>query len=627
MITKRIVAVVAYLAAANLLALPSIAEAQKKKKCGIGHNKPNIIVILADDVGKDVSNLYHAQTQEPNFPETAPTPSLADLADQGVMFTNGWAMPACSITRGTRTMGLLPSSSGMGGILGSEERTPHSSDDTILFPPFMVDPSNPDLIQARVRDAGYRTYKIGKWHETQGDDAERIQDILDSGFDKFYGQAGAMPELFFGYGGDNVWRPDNSIGAVPTLEFMTSALVTRAIEFIEEDNDKPYYLALDFAAAHWIYEVAPGPDEPPPIDNPNVDWRTLDETIHADVIEQVKAAFADDFGGDYPPAGTSFYKLNTWPSEAKRRAAFKSLIAYMDVQIGRLMEHVDLSNTYVIFAGDNGTQGNFAGSNFVDVVEAPEDPDESKTTLYHNGVNVPFLVAGPCIKQQGRASDAPVTTTDIYATVLDLIGVKQPKETRFDSMSFASVLRDDDDNEPKRKFNVAEQYLDTPAVGGTTITPGLHGRVISDGRYRLIARAAVETKSEVVVIDGVEYPVQYDVLACIPNNPNEASYGPDCTSDNPIGFVLNSQSEPVPVFNPDYNFFQTEINGRLQISLKFYDTDSDPAEDNNLLASPADMSPSQKEAFYAHCAYMNKVSRNANFYLTDKKTCDPPEGL
>lgn len=620
------------------LGSPYTAEADSQNEIAQCVAKPNIIVILADDVGKDASNLYNAQTEEENFPETAPTPSLQALADQGILFTNGWAMPSCTVTRGTRTMGLLPSSSGVGDILGDGARTAHSSDDSILYPPYVVDPFDPDLIQKRVRNAGYRTYKIGKWHETEGSVAERVQDTFDAGFDKFYGQAGGGPDFFAGYGGNNLWVPANNLGEGPTYEFMTSALVTRAIRFIEEGSDKPYYLALDFAAAHFLYEVAPGPDELPPPDYPDVDWRTLDPVIHADVIEQVKAAFAGDFAGAYPPAGTSAYKYRPpfdtpEVQEAKRRAAFKSLISYLDVQLGRLMEHVDLRNTYVIFVGDNGTMGNYRGVTSLNVVEAPEDPDRSKTTLYHNGVEVPFLIAGPRIREEGRTSDALVTTTDIYATVLDLVGDKQPKQTRFDSISFTDVLKHRCDLGHKREFNVAEQFLQTPAAGGTVVTTGgVHGRAVSDGRYRLIAQAVVETKSVVVDVDGEEKTVVYQTLACTPDDPAVPSYGPDCTSDNPVAIQIETdpdtgESSAAAVFNPDYNYFQTEVNGTLKVTLEFYDTASDPIEGDNLLASPKDMNPLQKAAFLQHCNYMDRVSKNASFYFTDKKVCRPIESL
>lgn len=116
-----------------------------------GKAKPNIIVIMADDYGKDAASLYNPITDDPTFPENAPTPALATLVSKGVKFTNGWAMPVCSTTRGTRTLGKLPSSSGMGWVIGNftpRVGAPGSDFAGIPFPPSMIDPTDPNLLDS-----------------------------------------------------------------------------------------------------------------------------------------------------------------------------------------------------------------------------------------------------------------------------------------------------------------------------------------------------------------------------------------------------------------------------------------------------------------------------------------------
>ena len=73
--------------------------------------KPNFIVILMDDYGTDAFSVLNPTTEDGS--NNAPVPSLEGLAKHGVIFKNGWAMPTCSVTRGTRTTGLLPSTTGM----------------------------------------------------------------------------------------------------------------------------------------------------------------------------------------------------------------------------------------------------------------------------------------------------------------------------------------------------------------------------------------------------------------------------------------------------------------------------------------------------------------------------------
>lgn len=515
---------------------------------------PNIIVIMADDYGKDAANLYNAST---DAGPTAPTPSLGALAKKGVQFNQAWAMPACTTTRGTRTTGKLPSTSGMAFVNGQftpRVGAPGSPFAGQQFPPTMIDPANPDLIQRRAKNAGYRTYKLGKWHETNG--STGAQDVLDSGFDEFYGLLGGAPTPPGRYGGDGNWNPVNSLGLGATSEFMPSALVSRAIEFIDEAEGAgdPYYISLDFYAPHFPYEVAPGPDEPAPADNTN-DFRTLNLSDHGNVLAQVEAAY----GGTYPAAGAGANN----PDQA--RAAFKSLISYMDVQIGRLMEHVDLRNTVVFFAGDNGTQGAGFNPNF-NAVEAPNDPTKSKVTLFRNGVEVPFIVAGAKIRR-GK-TNALVNTADIYPTALQIMGQRVPRAVRRDSQSFYNVLRG---GRRARSVNVAEQFAPTATVGGTATPANVpdEGRVIGDTSYRLIARPVVE---------------------------NNAYVCDDGSAQDPANDCLNEASGVY----------------EKKITLEFYDIKADPFENNALTQS--EMSQRQLRGFRRMCSELNRISSRATFF-------------
>lgn len=556
-----------YIAAAFAVAMSAIGATNPAQA---GHKRPNVIVILADDYGRDSASIYNASTDVgPN----APTPNLADLADQGTRFNQGWAMPACSVTRGTRSTGKLPSTSGMGAVIGrSTDRVgaPGTSFEGQPFPPLMINPSDPDLIQRRAKDAGYRTYKLGKWHETAG--SPGAQDVLDAGFDAFYGLLGGAP-FPDGYGGDNAWNPVNSLGLGPTTEFLPSALVSRAIEFIDEAEaaGDPYYIGLDFYSPHFPYEVAPGPGEPAPADNLD-DFRTLSETDHGDVIAQVEAAF----GTPYPAAGTAVVDGPVTPEQqAQARAAYRSMISYMDVQLGRLMEHVDFKNTIVFFSGDNGTQGFGLNPSF-NVVEPPNDPDKSKATLYRNGVEVPFIVAGAGVKS-GRQTDALVNTADIYPTVLQIMGEKLPKDIRRDSKSFFNVLRG---GHRARRVNVAELFAATATVGGAGAPSSAdNGRVIANSHFRLIARPEID---EV----------------------NDAFICRDDSVQDPANDCLNEES----------GIYEKKV------FLEFYDINADPLETNALVRS--EMSQQQFRGFLKLCRELNKISRRATFFQNGQD-CNP----
>lgn len=122
----------------------------------------------------------------------APVPSLTRLAEEGINFLNGYAMPACSITRGARSYGLYPTTSGVGAVVG--RNTPRTGVagpfEGVLFPPTLVNPTDPNLLQKILSTAGYETLKLGKWHETIASRGatnlpEIAEDVWDSGFDHF----------------------------------------------------------------------------------------------------------------------------------------------------------------------------------------------------------------------------------------------------------------------------------------------------------------------------------------------------------------------------------------------------------------------------------------------------------
>lgn len=507
---------------------------------------PNVILITADDYGADAAALYTASS---DLGPTTPTPNLESLASRGIVFENAMAMPACSPTRGTISTGNLPSTSGIGGVVG-----PSTNPGT----PTELDPRDPTLLSARLKAAGYTTALLGKWHQTSGPSSRT--DPNTAGFDLFFGQVGGAP-----IGGDGYvnWiairngRPDANN---PIEDFISEALVDEAIGFIQNSMG-PYFLWLSFNASHFPYQVAP--------------MEGLDPVIHADVIQEVQNAFVDSFGGAYPPAGTNVV------TQAQARAAFKSLIAFMDAQIGRLLAEVDLADTYVFFVSDNGTQGT-GGLPTYDVVEPPFDPSRSKATLYRNGVEVPLIVAGPIITRKGIRTRHPVSTVDLYATILRLARIEVPKGSK-DSVSFKRVLRS---GIGTRRISVAEKFWPTPAAGGNvSSSPGglagpTDGRVLSDGRFRLIAQSVVEN-DQIVCRDPTLTP-------------------PDC---------INSQGD-----------FQK------QIRLELYDTRIDPFEDDDLLTHPSSMTPLQRRRFMRLCAKLNRVSRRASFYQTGR-VCRPREIL
>jgi arylsulfatase A-like enzyme len=118
-----------------------------------------------------------------------------------------------------------------------------------------------------------------------------------------------------------------------------------------------------------------------------------------------------------PPASLApGYATNT--AVGANRRQYEAMVEAMDTEIGRLLSAVNLTNTHVIFIGDNGTPGN--------QVQPPFVSGRGKDTLYEGGVRVPFIIAGPAVTMPGRTNDTPVHTVDLFATLLDMAGINSP---------------------------------------------------------------------------------------------------------------------------------------------------------------------------------------------------------
>ena len=645
------------------LTIPNVSIANK------GHSKykkPNVIIFMADDLGQDAVPLYNPNDSElvqarrdlgNPFPENPPMPALEELAKNGVAFKNSWAMPVCSTTRGARSTGLYPSTTGVGQVIGQftpRRGAPGSRFDGIEFPPSILNPDDPHFLQRLAKKRGYLTYKFGKWHEIEIEFNEEdnvtpktfnaldltdsvaaelatqgLNDTQRSGFDEFLG----LLSGFFGginangYGGGEIpfaaqpaqAKLDDTItdaihlidtqstritdgvadARTATSEFADSALVSRAIKLIKKAKykGKPYFIEYSAIAPHFQYEVPPGPwDTTPPADYSGEPggWRTLDKNIHKEVIVQIIAAFnnlgdlgltVDDIRNDldthgpvlYPDVGTRAPgpPPNGSPTAvAQRRAAFKGLVSYMDVQMARLLEHVDLKNTYVMFVGDNGTQG---GGPVFSVTEPPNDTNRSKATVYRAGREVPFVFAGRGNVKNKWRNDL-VNVTDIYATVLHIMGIKQPKATLGSSFSFLKVLKG---GKSKRWTNITEQWPATATVGGTNPigsgAPGPFGsgaRAIGNSRYSLLAFNRLDENNLFVCLSG---------STALPQD--------DCLNE------------------------KTGIYEHV-VDLEFYDLKLDQFEEDALIID--EMTSKQRWNFYRLCRQLNSISKRATYYQNGK---------
>lgn len=144
--------------------------------------------------------------------------------------------------------------------------------------------------------------------------------------------------------------------------------------------------------------------------------------------------------------------------EANPLPYFLAMVESVDYEVGRLLDSLDdetLENTVIILMGDNGTSRK--------VIQAPFTSNRSKGTLFEGGVRVPLIVAGAEVANQNSRSDVLVTSTDIFATVMELSGAELPKYE--DSYSFAGDIRGGGTTE--RDYSFTEVAINGNAYANT----------------------------------------------------------------------------------------------------------------------------------------------------------------
>ena len=407
--------------------------------------RPNILLIISDDVGVDATaDMYPHLIEDltaqygpkglnhPNYRSIAgrpaSTPVLAELARQGMVFTNVWAHPFCSPTRASIITGLYAAKTRVANY-----QDPLSTNHTTF-------------VQRLKDEAGYSTAVFGKWH-LAGLPGTPVSypgvKPKQAGFDVFKGNLHAALATFWNYDyqvqdettPDNEWRTETpSQKALPGIAATSYAPVVNAADTIEwitarerEGPDRPWFVWLASNLSHATAQRAPSQMAVP----------------NADTLDAESANEMRECGGEF---GTQ--NVGSCSSEAQLRAMTNSL----DTTLGKVLEAVDAldPNTYVIYIGDNGTpMYGRPGLDFIDNMYITRS-GRGKGTVYESGARVPLAIRGPRI-EAGSLSDEYVHVADLYSTILELAGLDVPENVSssdgsgtvaLDAVSLAPVLLD-----------------------------------------------------------------------------------------------------------------------------------------------------------------------------------------
>jgi arylsulfatase A-like enzyme len=330
--------------------------------------KANIIYIMTDDMGYADLSCYGRKDYS--------TPNLDKLASQGMKFTNAYsAAPVCTATRAAFMTGRYPARTQVGLM----EPLVTSKRDSAIG----LTPDNPSLASL-VRNAGYETALIGKWHLG----FRPINNPNANGFDYFFGiHSGAAD--YISHKGDG-HKPDLYENETPVkLEgYLTDIFADKAIRFIKQPHQKPFFLSINFTAPHWPWQ---GPTD---------------------------AAYPD----------TARFTNGGSP------AIFSAMMKSLDEAVGNIMKTLDdqqlLKNTIVIFTNDNG------GEKFSDMGGL----SNSKMSVWEGGIRVPAFVRWPGKIQPGISTKQIAITMDWTATILATAGAQPPTDFPLDGIDLLPIL-------------------------------------------------------------------------------------------------------------------------------------------------------------------------------------------
>lgn len=413
---------------------------------------PNIVLLLADDLGFSDLASYGSEIN---------TPNLDTLARQGVRFSNFHVAANCAPTRAMLMTGVNNHRAGVGNII---EMIPDEFLDSPSYQGTLS--TNTVTVATLLRDAGYHTYMAGKWHLGHSPELlpsargyERTVALADSGADNWE-QKPYLPI----YEQAN-WFADGERFELPDDFYSSRFLVDKIIEFIDSNSGSkaPFFAYLPFQAVH-IPVQAPQSFIDRYEGKYDEGWEVLRTRRHkaAQALGMVPENSAME-----PMASTESWQ-NLEPKtkryQAKRMAVYAAMVEAMDFHIGRLIQHLkdtgQYDNTIFIFASDNGSEGSGAGVESApanDLMLSLMDYNDDYKTLglqgsygtigpnfasaaasplgYYKfyvgegGLRVPLIIAGEPLTLANPNSiiDAFSYATDIVPTILQLTGVPQPQ--------------------------------------------------------------------------------------------------------------------------------------------------------------------------------------------------------
>ena len=438
--------------------------------CSTAAERPNIIVILSDDMGYSDIGCYGSEIQ---------TPVLDGLADKGLRFTQFYNTARCCPTRASLLSGLYPHQAGVGHMMNDSG-----------FDGYRGELNRSCLTMAEVlKTSDYATYMSGKWHVTSAvePDGEKKNWPRQRGFDRFYGTIHGAGSF---YDPNSLTRDNTQVSPVtdseyqPDTYYYTDAISDHAVRFIAEHDklqaDKPFFMYVAYTAAHWPMHALP---------EDIAKYKGFYDEGYAAIrhsrLQRMKEL------GVVPPEIELSPQAEDWSNvkhrewEIRCMEVYAAMVDRMDQGIGKIMQSLKdadrFDNTLVLFMQDNGGCAEGLGRTAkADLPRRPEKPEaamdpgelqfnmiprktrdgwpliqgpevmpgpadtyiaygrgwanasntpfrEYKHWVHEGGVSTPLIAHWPdSIKRHGELEHQPGHLIDIMATCVDLAEANYP---------------------------------------------------------------------------------------------------------------------------------------------------------------------------------------------------------
>ena len=457
--------------------------------CQSAKEKPNVILILIDDMGWTDLGCFGSKYYE--------TPNIDKLCENGMKFTQAYAACAvCSPTRASVMTGRYPTRTGITDWIHhadprteeaiKNEKNPEGFDPhrnrKLLTPinKFWLE-HNEITIPELLKTEGYVSYHVGKWHLGP---KQWYPD--QQGFDYNFGgcQFGQPPSYFDPYSNKR-WD------GIPTLEprnegeYLTNREVDEATGFIRKHKGQPFFLYMAHYAVH------------SPLQAPE------------DLIEK------------YEAKETTNQKI----------PKYAAMVESVDDAVGKIVRTLDdlnlTKNTMIIFTSDNGGASHFPATDNAPLRRGKGFP-------YEGGIRVPLIISWPGVTKAGSVCDDPVISMDFLPTICETSNVNLPKNQAIDGVSLIPLLNNSD------SLNRETMYWHFPHYWwGTNVQPY---SIIRDGDWKLIYWYENNKYELYNIADNLSETS--DLVSKMPDKVKEL--------DNKLKIWLEETGAKLPVKNPDY---------------------------------------------------------------------------